>query len=56
MRILIVGSAVAWIVALVWAIALAVFRPPALAGVSTLGERVSAVSADGRDRGADVER
>lgn len=36
LRILVIGSAVAWMVALVWAGALAVFRAPALAGVSTL--------------------
>jgi peptide/nickel transport system permease protein len=36
LRILVTGSAIAWIVALIWATALAVFRAPAFAGVSTM--------------------
>ena len=36
LRILVFGSAMAWIVALPWAIALTVFRVPALAGLSSL--------------------
>jgi peptide/nickel transport system permease protein len=36
LRILISGSAIAWLAALLWSIALAVFRIPAFAGVSTL--------------------
>jgi peptide/nickel transport system permease protein len=36
LRILVTGSAIAWIMALIWAIALAVFRIPALAGASTV--------------------
>lgn len=36
LRILVTGSAIAWMVALLWAVALAVFRAPVLAGVSTV--------------------
>lgn len=36
LRILVIGTAVAWLVGLLWAIALAVFRAPVLAGASTL--------------------